>query len=102
MRNVNNLAELLEDLSAVAPQNFLYFLFSASRRGCGGAAKNGKEIFGVRPPERSGSGAEASDSNAYAEVSHHHALRAWHIVSDFENRCELGKIKAPKRNWCPV
>ena len=32
----------------------------------GGAAKNGKEILGVRPPERSGGGAEAF-SNAYAE-----------------------------------
>src|SRR3989339_1024749 len=31
---------------------------------------------------------------AYASVSLHHALRAWHI-SDFGNRCELGTIQTP-------
>ena len=30
---------------------------------------------------------------AYDLVSSHHALRAWHIVSDFGNRCELGTIE---------
>jgi len=53
--------------------------------GVGGAAKNGKEISGVRPPERSGGGAEASDSNAYASRSHHHARGAWQI-----NRFAIG------------
>jgi len=32
----------------------------------------------------------------YNSVSLHHALRAWHIVSGFGNRRELGKIKAPE------
>src|SRR3989344_6985409 len=32
---------------------------------------------------------------AYASVSLHHARGACHIVSDFGNRCELGKIKTP-------
>jgi len=32
---------------------------------------------------------------AYDLVSSHHALRAWHIVSDFGNRCELGTIETP-------
>ena len=32
---------------------------------------------------------------AYDLGQSHHALRAWHIVSDFGNRCELGKINTP-------
>ena len=35
---------------------------------------------------------------AYDVVSSHHALRAWHIVSDFGNRCELGTIETPEQN----
>ena len=35
---------------------------------------------------------------AYDFGQNHHALRAWHIVSDFENRCELGKIETPVLN----
>ena len=35
---------------------------------------------------------------AYDLVSSHHALRAWHIVSDFGNRFELGTINTPNRN----
>ena len=35
---------------------------------------------------------------AYDSIQNHHALRAWHIVSDFGNRCELGTIKTPKQN----
>ena len=32
---------------------------------------------------------------AYDLIQSHHALRVWHIVSDFGNRCELGTIETP-------
>ncbi len=47
--------------------------------------------FGVAERSEAVAGRRACDL-----VPLHHALRAWHIVSDFENRCELGKIKAPR------
>jgi hypothetical protein len=49
--------------------------------GSGGSRKKWQGNFGVcaRRSGGSGGGVEASDSNAYAEVSHHHARGAWQI-----------------------
>ncbi len=68
----------------------------------GGARKRKivREISARLPPKRSGGGRRGG-RRAYDLGQSHHALRAWHIVSDFGNRCELGKIKTPQKTTQP-
>ena len=72
-------------------KNFLFLLEEKNRRG---QNKKCRENFSAR--HATVIGGWWGGIRAHDLVSSRHALRAWHIVSDFGNRCELGKIETPE------
>ena len=85
--------------SAVALQKFPFLSsFRLAAGGVGGAAKNWKEIFGFAPAgakRRRGRGAISCNRSVRFAFAIPRAPRVRNI-SDFENRCELGKIETPE------
>jgi len=78
-------------ITAKQNQKFSFLNFRFSAGGVGGADKKWKGNFWFLLPRPKGAD-EARRIRAYDFISHHHTLRACHIIC-FGNRCEFGTIQ---------